>query len=116
MKHNLKKSATDISGLHTMRTLHSTGRRSVPRGNQGSAYLDLYMLAKETDRLEKERSIIEKRNRVIEQRLKDIKLETEKLKALETNRLAEGGRALRKSIPYLKGPASKEMKKVVLHY
>ena len=44
------RSATEISSLRDIRTMHSSKKRSIPRV-QSSAYLDLYMLRKEKDRL-----------------------------------------------------------------
>jgi len=116
MRRRNKKGVTDIPGLSAMRTLHSTGRRSIPRGYQSSAYIDLYMLAKEKDRLEKETSIIGRRNRVIERRLKDIEEETARLKEREVNKLAGGASAIRKSIPPVEGRTRKEWNRMSLHY
>jgi len=116
MRRQRKKSVTDIPGLSTMRTLHSTGRRSVPRGYQNSAYIDLYMLSKERERLEKETSVIGRRNRIIERRLKEIEDATAGLKAREVKKFAEGGRAIRKSIPSVEGRTPKGWKKLSLHY
>ena len=116
MKRQNKKNVADVAGVHAMRTLHSTGRRSIPRGHQGSAFIELYMMAKERDRLEKEISVMDRRQRVVSRRLKSIEKETEKLKALETQKLAAGGRGIRKSIPFLEGHTPKEWKKLALHY
>ncbi len=116
MRRRSKKGVTDIPGLSAMRTLHSTGRRSIPRGYQSSAYIDLYMLAKEKERLEKETSIIGRRNRIIDRRLKDIEEETAKLKVLEAKKLAQGARAIRKSIPTIEGHTPKEWTRMDLHY
>lgn len=116
MREHRKRGVSDISGLHAMRTLHSTGRRSIPRGYQGSTFIDLYMLSKEKERLGKETSIIGRRNEVVQRRLRDIEQETERLKALEAKKLAEGARAIRKSIPYLEGRTPREWKRMALHY
>jgi hypothetical protein len=43
---------TELSGLREIRTMTSSKKRSIPRV-QSSAYLDLYMLKKEKDRIEK---------------------------------------------------------------
>jgi len=64
--------------------MHSTGRRSIPR-TQSSAYLDLYMLRKEKDRLEKEIYVLEKRKSDAQKKLDDVNKEMEKLQKLETN-------------------------------
>jgi len=118
MRRSRKKSVTDVPGVHAMRTLHSTGRRSIPKGHQSSAFIDLYMLSKERDRLEKEALIIGRRNKIIERRLKDIEKENERLRAQEIENLLEGGRAIRKSIPArtLKSHTPKNWNRVALHY
>lgn len=116
MSRRSKKGVTDLPGLSAMRTLHSTGRRSIPRGYQSSAYIDLYMLAKEKDRLEKETSIIGRRNSIIERRLKDIGEETARLKEQEVNKLAGEVRSIRKSIPPIERHTPKEWKRMALHY
>lgn len=86
---------SDISGLRNIRSMHSTGKRSIPRV-AGTAYLDLYMLQKEKERLEKEDAILEKRKAAIQKRLEDIKKEIEILKALEEK--GKGRQADRKEI------------------
>ena len=116
MRRSSKKGVTDIPGLSTMRTLHSTGRRSIPRGNQSSAYIDLYMLTKEKERLEKEVSMIGRRNRIIERRLEDIEKETVALKAREAKKLTGGAIAVRKSIPAVEGRTPKDWKRMALHF
>ncbi|MBI2001237.1 MAG: hypothetical protein HYS69_08670 [candidate division NC10 bacterium] len=69
---------TDVSGLREIRSLRSTGKRSIPRV-QSSANLDLYMLEKEKERLVKEAALLEKRSRAILKRLGDIQRQTETL-------------------------------------
>ncbi len=78
----MPRGVSDISGLRKIRTMHSASKRSIPRV-ASSAYLDLYMLRKEEERLEKEDAILEKRKAAIQKRLEDIKKEIEILKALE---------------------------------
>ncbi|MFA4844528.1 MAG: hypothetical protein WC632_06245 [Candidatus Margulisiibacteriota bacterium] len=104
MKERRKNGAVNIAGLHGLRTLHSTGRRSIPRGNQDSTFLDLYMLGKERERLEKESSIVERRKTIIQRRLADIEKESRKLQAAEAGQLTAGGRARRKSLPATGAP------------
>ena len=65
------RSATEISSLRDIRTMHSSKKRSIPR-IQSSAYLDLYMLRKEKDRLEKESGILNKRNKSVQKRIDEI--------------------------------------------
>ena len=78
----MARGVSDISGLRNMRSMHSTGQRSIPRV-ASNAYLDLYMLRKENERLEKEEAILEKRKAVIQKRLEDIKKEMELLEKLD---------------------------------
>ena len=72
------RGVTDVSGLREIRSLRSTGKRSIPRV-QSSAYLDLYMLEKEKERLVKEAALLEKRSRAILKRLGDIQRQAETL-------------------------------------
>lgn len=72
------RGVTDVSGLRNIRSMHTTGQRSIPRV-QSSAYLDLYMLRKEKDRLEKETALLEKRKQGIQKRLGDIQRQMETL-------------------------------------
>ncbi len=74
----MPRCVSDIGGLRNIRSMHSTGKRSIPRV-ASSAYLDLYMLRKEKERLEKEDAILEKRKAGIQKRLEDIKKEMEVL-------------------------------------
>jgi hypothetical protein len=73
------KGMTDVSGLREIRSLHSTGKRSIPRV-QSSAYLDLYLLEKEKERLEKEAALLGKRSRAIRKRHDEIQRQTESLR------------------------------------
>jgi predicted nucleic acid-binding Zn-ribbon protein len=77
------RGVTELSGLRETRTMHGSKKRSIPRV-QSSAYLDLYMLGKEKDRLEKEMFIIEKRKTSLQKRLDDIAVEMKKLEGAET--------------------------------
>lgn len=72
------RGVTDISGLRDIRSHRSIGRRSLPRF-QSSAYLELYMLGKERDRLEKELALMERRRKGIEKRLLELRREMEGL-------------------------------------
>lgn len=67
---------TDVKGLREIRSLRGTGKRSIPRV-QSSAYLDLYVLEKEKERLEKEATVLEKRGGAIRKRLADIQRQME---------------------------------------
>ena len=104
----MARGATEISGLRDIRTMHSSKKRSIPR-MQSSAYLDLYMLRKEKDRLEKEVYLLEKRKKGIQKRLNEINTEMKKLERAEAIR--------RESTPEpLKKPSRKEWKSMPLKY
>lgn len=79
------RGVSDIGGLRAIKSMHTTGLRSIPRV-QGSTYLDLYMRKKEKERLEKELSILEKRKRGIEKRLQEVSKEIEILEKPEQKR------------------------------
>lgn len=70
----MPRSVCDIRGLENTRSMHTTGKRSIPR-TAGSTYLDMYMLEKEKERLEKENAVIEKRKAVIQKRLDEVNKE-----------------------------------------
>jgi len=106
----MPRSVGDISGLRNIRSMHSTGKRSIPRV-ASSAYLDLYMLRKEKERLEKEDAILEKRKAAIQKRVDDINKEIEMLKALEE----KGRQADRKGIVNEESQ-EKRWKKMSLNY
>ena len=80
------KGVTDAGGLRSIKSMHSTGKRSMPRV-LSSAYLDLYMLRKEKDRLEKEKSVLKRRWSAIQKRLRDI---AEQMEMLEKSAKEEG--------------------------
>jgi predicted nucleic acid-binding Zn-ribbon protein len=73
---------TELSGLREIRTMTSSKKRSIPRV-QSSAYLDLYMLKKEKDRIEKEIYILEKRKDSTQKRLAGIDAEMKKIEQKE---------------------------------
>jgi len=76
------KSVSEIGGLRSIKSMHSSNKRSIPR-MQSSAYLDLYMLRKEKDRLEKEIYILDKRKNETQKILDDVNKEMEKLQKAE---------------------------------
>ena len=76
------KSVSEISGLRSIKSMHSSGKRSIPRV-QSSTYLDLYMLRKEKDRLEKEIYILDKRKKDILKKLDEVNKEMNKLQKVE---------------------------------
>ena len=79
------RGASEINGLRGIKSMHSTSKRSIPRA-ESSAYLDLYMLRKEKDRLEKEIYILEKRKKDAEKKLNDIDKQMDKLQKAEVER------------------------------
>jgi hypothetical protein len=72
-------SITQIKSLGDMRTTISTHARSAPR-QQGSTYLEVYLLDKERQRLETELAMLAKRQRRVEARLGEIRPTIEKLR------------------------------------
>ena len=105
------KSVTDIGGFRDIRSMHTTGQRSIPR-TQTSSYLDLYMLQKERERLEKELSHLEKRRQAIERRLKDIQEQRGRLGKPPWGE-SRGGEV---EYAFKKGPSEKKWKTMALTY
>jgi hypothetical protein len=108
----MPRGVSDVGGLRNIRSMHSTGKRSIPRV-ASSAYLDLYMLRKEKERLEKEDAILEKRKGGIQKRLDDIKKEVEVLESSTQKEKGwqEGHREVVKE-----EPQEKKWKKMALSY
>lgn len=77
------RDVNSLPGIHKLRTMVSARKRSIPR-LRSSAYLDLYMLNKEKERLLKESDRAVMRGAVIEKRLEEIDLETNSLRGAET--------------------------------
>lgn len=71
-----------LRGLHAVRTMQSSKKRSIPRV-QSSAYLDLYMLQKEKDRLIKENERLLMKMKQTNKRLEEIDGEINKLQEAE---------------------------------
>jgi predicted nucleic acid-binding Zn-ribbon protein len=102
------KGVSEISGLRSIRSMHSSGKRSIPRV-QSSAYLDLYMLRKEKDRLEKELYILDKRTKDIQKKLDDLNKQMEKLQKTEAERKQSVEKEFKK-------PTEKDWKSMDLKY
>jgi len=102
------RGVTELSGLRELRTMHSSKKRSIPRV-QSSAYLDLYMLGKEKDRLEKESFVLDKKKKAMQKRLDEIDAEMKKLKEAEAKRPQAYPKGFRK-------PPGKEWKSMSLQY
>ena len=79
------RGVTELSGLREIKSMHSSKKRSIPRV-QSSAYLDLYMLRKEKDRVEKEIYILDKRKKSLQKRMDEINAEMKKLEEAEAKR------------------------------
>lgn len=90
------RGVTDVRGLRDIKNMRS-GKRSIPR-IQTSAYLELYMLRKEMDRLEKEAALLEKRGQGIQKRLRDIQRQMETLEK-SAQRQGTGAGGPREGVP-----------------
>ena len=85
------RGVTDVSGLRDIRSMRTTGQRSMPR-RQGSAYLELYMLRVEKERLEKEAALLAKRSQGLQKRLEEIQKQMEGLqRSAQAERPSNGG-------------------------
>ena len=85
------RGGTDVSGLRNIRSMLTTGQRSMPR-REGSAYLDLYMLRVEKGRLEKEAALLARRSQGLQKRLEEIQKQMERLeRSAQTERPDSGG-------------------------
>jgi hypothetical protein len=104
-----------LKGLHGLRTMLSTKKRSIPRV-QSSTYLDLYMLGKEKERLLKESERLGLRDTVIEKRLKEIDSEANKLQKTESITESSADPQYVESISTQRNGAKKEWKKMPLLY
>jgi len=76
------RDVNSLPGLHKLKTMVSAKKRSIPRV-QGSAYLDLYMMSKEKERLLKESERLGMRDTAIKKRLEEIDLETNRLQGVD---------------------------------
>lgn len=105
-----------IDGIHVLKTMHSIKKRCIPR-MQGTAYLDLYMLNKEKERLLKESEGLALRNTIIKKRLEEINLEINKLQEEEII-LKDRGRSINSSGHTFteRNRIKKECKKMLLNY
>lgn len=110
----MPRGVCDISGLRNIRTICSTGRRSIPRV-ASSTYLDLYVLRKAKERLEKEDAILEKRKVGIQKRLEDISKEMEALENNSCQQEKEGGQARYRAVAKEENQ-EKKWKKMSLSY
>lgn len=109
------RSVSDISGLRNIRSMHSTGKRSIPK-NQSSAYLDLYMLNKEKERLLKEDERLSMRKDTIKKRLEEMELEMNKLQEARASAKATGNVSSSGGTLTQKDGIKKDWKKMPLNY
>ncbi len=68
----------DIAGINDVKSIHTVGVRSIPKVLR-SSYLELYLLKKETERLEKEMFLIEKKRGSLNMQLETTNKRIEKL-------------------------------------
>lgn len=109
------RDVNSLRGLHTLRTLHSTKKRSIPR-IQSSTYLDLYMLNKEKERLLKEGERLGARDAGIKKRLEEIDQQMNKLQEAEPAvKTSENTGSSRRTFTQKNG-VKKEWKKMSLNY
>jgi len=107
------KDINGLKGIHGLRTMHSTKKRSIPR-IQSSTYLDLYMLNKEKERLLKEDERLCMRKDKIKKRLEEIDREVNKLQeagSKASTNSSSSGRTFTQ-----KNEVKKEWKKMSLNY
>jgi hypothetical protein len=110
----MPRGVSDVGGLRNIRSMHSTGKRSIPRV-ASSAYLDLYMLRKEKERLEKEDAMLEKRKVGIRKKLEDIEKEMEVLEKAAQQEKGEGN-GYKKEVMKETKSQEKKWKKMSLSY
>jgi len=109
------RDVNSLPGLHKLRTMFSARKRSMPKV-QGSAYLDLYMLNKEKERLIKEDERLCMRQDVVKTRLGEIDLETNRLQKVETAAKTSGDTSSSEGIITEKQGLKKEWKTMSLNY
>jgi predicted nucleic acid-binding Zn-ribbon protein len=113
------KGGTDVRGLRDIRTMRTVSRRSMPR-KSGSAYLDLYMLRLEQERLQREAAQLDKRSQGIQERTQAIQKrlgEIQKLiERLERLTRSEGPNNGVKKAAEPSGPAKRKWKTFPLKY
>jgi len=109
------RDVNSLPGIHKLRTMFSSKKRSIPRV-QSSAYLDLYMMNKEKERLLKEGERVGMRDVGIKKRVEEIDLEMNKLQGLETPVKNSGSLASPAGVRTQKDGVKKEWKTFHLNY
>ena len=89
------KGIMQTQGMGNIRSMHSTGARSIPKV-QRSSYLELYALRRERDRLEKEIYALNKRTNLAHRQLDGVIKRIGNLRK-DTNEEQEGNAS--KSVP-----------------
>lgn len=109
------RDVNSLKGLHGLRTMHSAKKRCMPRV-RSSAYLDVYMLSKEKERLLKESERLALRNTIIKKRLEEIDLEVSRLQEAEASVKVSTSSSFSKRACTQKNGVKKEWKKMALNY
>ena len=109
------KDVNSLKGIHGVRTMQSRKKRSIPRV-QSSAYLDLYMLNKEKERLLREDGKLSMRKDGIRKRLEEIECEASRTQEAESiTKAAKGTNSSGRTFAQTNG-AKKEFKAMALTY
>ncbi len=105
------KDVDGLKGLHGLRTMQSTKKRSIPR-ILSSAYVDLYMLQKEKERILKENEGLSMRKEIIRKRLKELDVEMNRLQEVK-----DRGEVVTSECGYThENGIKKEWKRISLNY
>lgn len=67
----MAKTAASLGGVHKINSLQSAGKRSIP-ATPKSAFLDLFVLQNQRERLGKERAMLRARRKQVDKRLATI--------------------------------------------
>jgi len=117
------KGMKGMKGLHVLRTMRDIKRRSMPR-IKTSAYLDLFILSKEKERLMKEKDRLIKENErlcmrkdAIEKRLEEMDLEMNRLQQAEATAMVREKESSTGSQSFTqRNDIKKEWKRMPLNY
>ena len=109
------RDVNSLPGLHTLRTMFSARKRSIPRV-QSSTYLDLFMLGKEKERLLKQSEQATMRDTDVKKRLAEIDLEMNSLQGMETPVKRSGTPGSSEPAGTRQDGAKKEWKTIKLNY
>ncbi|MCK4825114.1 ankyrin [bacterium] len=109
------KDVNSLPGIHALRTMFSAKKRSMPKVHS-SAYLDLFMLNKEKDRLMKEAERLSQRDAVVKKRIEEVDEEINKLQGAEAAVRASSDTNFQGRATTQKDGTQKEWKKMALNY